>query len=62
MYEKNYKDKIYNDVEHNYAVYMKIAEEQNEFLDKLPVSEDEKSYWFGQSGLSHLMRLQNDAN
>lgn len=58
---KNYKDKIYNDIEHNYNVYMKIAEEQNTFLDKLPISEDEKSYWFGQSGLSHLMRLQNDA-
>ena len=54
---KNYKDNINADTEHNYSVYMEIVTEQDKFLANLPVSEDEKSYWFGQPGLSHLMKL-----
>lgn len=54
---KNYKNNITADTEHNYSVYMKIVTEQEQFLANLPVSEDEKSYWFGQPGLSHLMKL-----
>lgn len=54
---KNNQDKICADIEHNYNVYMRIGEEQDKFLADLPVSQDEKSYWFGQTGLSHLMKI-----
>ena len=58
-YSQN-KDAIQQDTEYNYNLFISMGQEQELFLDTLSIEESEKSYWFGQPGFSHLMKLQGE--
>lgn len=55
----NHKEQICIDTEHNYKLFMDIGKEQDMFLNLLDIDEDEKTHWFGQTGFSHLIKVQN---
>ena len=54
---KQHKEEIQKDVEHNYEIFISLAEQQLLFLNKLAVTDSEKSHWFEQTGFSHLLRI-----
>jgi hypothetical protein len=55
---KQHKEEIQRDIDHNYNVFMSLAEQEQLFLKNLAVSNSEKSYWFEQTGFSHLLKIQ----
>lgn len=55
-----HNDAIQQDTEHNYNLFMTMGKEQELFFDALSIEESERSYWFGQPGFSHLMKIQGN--
>ena len=55
---KQHKEKIQKDIEHNYNVFISLSEQHQLFLSNLIISDSEKSYWFEQTGFSHLLKIQ----
>lgn len=54
------KENIQADTEHNYKVFEEIIDQGNEFLNSLSITEQDKNKWFEQTGLSHLMKIQDE--
>jgi len=56
---KQHKEEIQQDIEHNYNVFISIAEQERVFLRNLAISDSERSYWFEQTGFSHLLKMKH---
>lgn len=56
---KNYISQIQKDVDHNYNIFLKIANDHrillNDLKSKYNINEDEMHFWFNQKGFSHLI-------
>ena len=55
---KQHKEEIQKDVEHNYSVFISLADNNQTFISNLEITDSEKSYWFEQTGFSHLLKIQ----
>jgi len=55
---KQHEEQIRLDTEHNYTVFSQLAKEENKFLNSLAITEYDKTYWFGQTGFAHLLRIE----
>jgi hypothetical protein len=57
---EQHKEYIRADTEHNYKVFKDITDQEDKFLDSLAVTAHDKNKWFEQTGLSHLMKIQDE--